>query len=399
MKIGLVLDHFDPLRGGVEQWTVQLSAYLHKAGHEVHVFAEDFSPEMVAKYNIVAHSLPTKRNRLLKAQAAQAKLKSVKLDVIHDMGNGWYCDLLQPHGGSWTASFERNLHLLPAAFRPAKRAAAAILPRYMEFRRLRDLQYAKAGPLVMAISKMVYRDLQRFERVPTEKLRLVYNGIDTDRFHPENRERYRRPIRKQYDIPENKLLALIITHNFRLKGVPTLLRAVGRLRKRGFPIHLLVAGGRHLNHYRWLAKIAGAGDAVTFAGTVRDTVPLYAAADVYAHPTYYDPCSLVVLEAMASGLPVITTRFSGAGELIQSGREGILLDDPGNPAPLEAYLELLQDQAIRERWGTAARLVAEQQTFERNAEQTLALYQEISGIAQRPADRIAPALTPVKLAG
>ena len=97
------------------------------------------------------------------------------------------------------------------------------------------------------------------------------------------------------------MLLLLAAHNFRLKGVPELLRVAGRMVANGRSLHVAIAGGKRLE---WLAPHSGTGwsaNRATFLGTVTDMVPYYAAADAYVHPTYYDPCSLVLLEAAASG--------------------------------------------------------------------------------------------------
>ena len=91
----------------------------------------------------------------------------------------------------------------------------------------------------------------------------------------------------------------------------------------------VIAGGKKPQRFAKLAEKLGIAHAVTFLGLV-DPVPYYAAADVFVHPTWYDPCSLVTLEASSSGLPVITSRFNGAAELMIHGKEGFVLPDPGD---------------------------------------------------------------------
>jgi UDP-glucose:(heptosyl)LPS alpha-1,3-glucosyltransferase len=94
---------------------------------------------------------------------------------------------------------------------------------------------------------------------------------------------------------------------------------------------------------------------VSFAGPVDDAAPYYAAADLYVHPTYYDTCSLVVLEAAAAGLPVITTRLDGTAELLRHGVDAWLISDPANTEELAASVRALMDGSLREKMGRAAR--------------------------------------------
>ena len=114
-----------------------------------------------------------------------------------------------------------------------------------------------------------------------------------------------------------------------------------------------------------------------FLGSLGDPAPMYAAADVYVQPTYYDPCSLVLLEAIASGLPVITSRFNGAGELLTPGVEGDIIDDPGNDEALAASLAPLMDATRCEKMGLAARRLALDHTLEHNSREVVAVYEEI----------------------
>ncbi|MGH7193143.1 MAG: glycosyltransferase family 4 protein, partial [Candidatus Saccharimonadales bacterium] len=161
MKLGLVTESLDPRRGGAEQWTAQFATWMARAGHEVHVVAGHFAPE-IASLDVATHTLPRTRSRLEFAQAAERRLEQLPLDVTHDMGCGWHCDVFQPHGGSRAAATEQNMLLAPRWLRPIKRRVAPCLPRYREFRRLAMAQYMADERMFIALSKMVARDFERF---------------------------------------------------------------------------------------------------------------------------------------------------------------------------------------------------------------------------------------------
>lgn len=381
MRIGLVIDHFDPRLGGVEQWTQQLAKNLVARGHEVHVVAETFGVSTETSVpvgphdGLLHHPFEPARSRLTRARAAAAVLKTLSLDVIHDMGVGWHCDVLQPHVGSRHAAFEQNQLLVPRWQRPWKRLAAQVLPRYREFGRLMEKQYRDGDRLVVALSQMVRHDLKRYHRVPDERIRLIYNGVDVARFSPEHRGTYRDEVRARLGVGDQTLF-LIVAHNLRLKGLPSLLEAMALLLTSGFAAQLIVVGGRRLKRFRWLAERLGVDRVVHFLGPVHDVVPYYAVADVYVQPTFYDPCSLVVLEALASGLPVITSRFNGAGELMTHGEHGYLLDDPADARRLADQMSLLLEYHRRQPMSEAARRLALTVPLEKNIEQILAVYRE-----------------------
>ena len=398
MKVGLVLEQFDLRRGGAEQWTRQFAVQLLARGHEVHVVAERFSEEVQA-LPIVTHRLPRVRSRLAFAEAAQAKLRSLRPEVIHDMGSGWYCDVFHPHGGSWASVSERKLLLQPRWMRPLKQKVDRLLPRQRGYQALMSRQYADNGQVLVALSRAVADDFRCFHKVANERIRMVYNGVDTDRFSPANRAVYRAGIRGRLGVGDQTVLCLIVTHNFRLKGVPTLLRAIARLHARDAPVHLIVVGGKRVGGYVRAAERLGIGDVVTFVGRVDDPVPYYAAADLYAHPTFYDPCSLVVLEALASGLPVVTSSYDGAGELIGQGTEGFVVSDPADTRELVGRLEILLEQAVRQRMGRAARQLALKHTLRRNVDEILAVYDEAVGGRARSTTSLTPSEPAVSARG
>lgn len=384
MKIGLVIESLSPERGGAEQWTWQYALWLVKAGHEVHVVAGGLAPD-VEQRGIIAHLIGAGKSRIEFAQAAERRLDSLSLDVVHDMGCGWHCDVFQPHGGSRMAAFEQNLLLLPKWLRPLKRTTARWLPRYREFRQLMMGQYMADERIFIALSRMVARDFERFHGVRRDQLRLVYNGVDVERFSPEHRWKYRRVVRDELRVGDDETLLLIVAHNFRLKGVPTLLGAAGRLIAEGRRVRLAVVGGKRRRSFLRLAERLGAEKGSTFVGPVDDAAPYYAAADVYVQPTYYDPCSLVLLEALASGLPVVTSRYNGAGELIAEGVQGSIVDDPSDAGELTARLRPLLDAEVRARMSSAARQLALEHSFEKNCRELLAIYEEIARRRRRMA--------------
>ena len=375
MRIGLVIEEFDPRRGGVEQWTSQAVEHLAARGHEVHVVARRFSATTLAM-PIVVHPLGEVPGRIAFAEAAERVVDSLALDVVHDTGCGWQCDVFQPHGGSRVAAAARNLLLLPSWMRWIKRSVSRLLPRYRQFDALSTRQYATDGRRVLALSRRVAADLAQLHNVPREQIHLIYNGVDTERFSPAHRQKYRDRIRGRFGISDQSTLMLVVAHNFRLKGVPMLLEAMARWPHRR-SADLIVVGGKHLRRYIRMARRLGIERRVHFVGVVEDTVPYYAAADVYVHPTFYDPCSLVVLEALSSGLPVVTTRQNGASELMTDGLEGILLDDPADVDTFLRRIEPLLRPEWREPMGRAARALASRHTFAKNMDEIIKVYEEV----------------------
>ena len=394
MHVALVLDRLDARRGGVETWTADFARALLNRGHSVTVLAARFGREE-RHMGIEPVELPAMPSKLAFADVAAAAIDRgpagagwggrAGFDVVHDMGVGWRCDVLHPHGGSRAAANVRNRALLSPVARPLRRLAERTLPRYRDFSALAAAQFSRwegTAKRTIALSHGVADDLATLERADPAALAVVPNGVDTKRFTPESRGRHRERTRRELSVGDGEALALIVAHNLKLKGLPTLLKAVARLRGAGAPIKLAVAGGKPKTWRRSVDRL-GLGDAVRLLGPVDDPRPLYAAADVYAQPTHHDPCSLVALEALACGLPVVTTTRNGVGELMTGGTaggvcpSGEVLDDPADDAALAAALGRLCGEDARAEAGVAARSLAERHPFARNVADLLAVYDAV----------------------
>ena len=376
MRIGLVLEQFDPARGGREQWTWAFTQRLLELGHEVHVVARSCAAK-ARRLPIACHLIQCDPSPIVFAATVRSVLEPLALDIVHDMGVGWYCDVFHPHGGSMASSAERKLLFLPAWLRGLKRTASRMLPRHRMFHALMQRQYADHGQIVLALSRTSAADFERFHGVAPERIRLVYNGVDTGRFSPRQCRPHRQATRRRLGLSADTVMALIVAHNFRLKGVATLLGAMRRLQTAGREVRLVIVGGKHVEPWRRHVARLGLSEQVVFAGRVDDPLPYYAAADCYVHPTYYDPCSLVVLEAAACGLPLITSRYNGASEMFRDGEDVLLVDDPADEKAMAGAMRTLLDDSIRRRLGAAARDTIVQHSFHRNVDQILEIYREI----------------------
>jgi UDP-glucose:(heptosyl)LPS alpha-1,3-glucosyltransferase len=383
LRIGLSIEFFDPRRGGAEWWTHQHAEHLVREGCEVHVVAQEIADEAL-QLPVVPHRLGRILSPLARAEAAEKVLRTLDLDLIHDMGMGWYCDLFQPHAGCWTAVCQKKMRLVPLWLRPWKRRIDPLLPRYRSHSRLIKKQ-CEAAPILLALSHKVAEEYQHYHRYPSDRIRVIYNGIDVERFSPAMRGEYRETIRRQLGLAENTVLALTVGHNFTLKGVPTVLKAMKDVVRNRLPIHFAVLGGWKIKRWQCAAAAAGLGEHVTYLGAQNDALPYYLAADFLVHPSYYDSCSLVLLEAAACGLPVIASLENGAAELLTDGVEGFLLDDPADSAMLFERMRLLLVEPLRRKMGEAARKLAVQHTLARNFEEIFALYRETIAAKRRTA--------------
>jgi UDP-glucose:(heptosyl)LPS alpha-1,3-glucosyltransferase len=251
---------------------------------------------------------------------------------------------------------------------------------YWSYMALERRQFACAQTLPVAISDMVLRHMQTWYAIGSDNLRVLPIAPQPDRFDEQDRPRRRADARQRGGLSPSGVVALFAGMNQRLKGLEPLLHALARLRGRS--LDLLVVGRSAEPEFERLVRRLGLADCVRFAGYQADMRDAYFCADFLVHPTFYDPCANVVLEAMACGLPVITTRNNGASELMHpsgSGgacEEGVVLDDPHNHEQLSSALEHLLEARRRRDCAQASRRTAAGWTFEHHYRGLLAILTE-----------------------
>ena len=227
---------------------------------------------------------------------------------------------------------------------------------------------------VICNSKMVKEEIQRYFGLDDAKLHVIYSGVDTEAYHPRLKLAHRESIRTQYQIPQEAPLFLFVGSGFERKGLPVLLQAMKQLPENA---HLLVVGkDKKLTSLKAQSDSMGLSSRIHFAGGQQDVKPYYGAADVFVLPTLYDPFPNVALEAMASGLPVITSFKSGAAELINHGKNGFVCDALDLPQ-LVSHMQQLMSHELQITTGTAARETMADRNLDTMGTQLLELYKTL----------------------
>lgn len=189
---------------------------------------------------------------------------------------------------------------------------------------------------VICNSQMVKDDIARRFGLPDDRLHVIHNGVDLEYFHPGLRQQHREPMRRQLEISESKPVVLYVGSGFARKGVPQLLQALAHMRPDA--VAVIVGKDKHERRMQALAHKLGIAARVHFAGPQQDVRPWYGMADVLALPTLYDPFPNVVLEALACGLPVLTSPSSGGAEVIGGTACGRICD-PLDPIAIATGLD------------------------------------------------------------
>jgi UDP-glucose:(heptosyl)LPS alpha-1,3-glucosyltransferase len=226
---------------------------------------------------------------------------------------------------------------------------------------------------------MVKEDILRHYRFPEARIAVIYNGVDLLRFHPRNREQMGKTVRRALGLGPDEQVLLLVGSGFERKGVWSLIHGAAEALARGrhTPLKLIIAGKGNPRPYLALARRLGLAGQVLFVGIWPQVEALYAAANAFVLPTLYDPFSNACLEAMASGLPVLTSEANGASELIVHGRNGFIVEDPMNPSEIGGKLVELFEEERRRVMGLKARETAEHFPIGRPLIETLKIWQEV----------------------
>lgn len=386
LKVALLVDRFTG-RGGAESYSRNLAAWLATRGCDVHVIARDCgSHESTSP--ITLHRLPPKRTWDAFVREARARLAAVAPDVSHDMGVAVGCDVFHSHVGSPVACQIAADRAHPPWFRPLRRLVLSAVRRRRIVARAAT-QFGADESLCIALSHRGATDLATLHGVSPSRIRLVPNGVDAGRFDPSRHHAAGAALRRRCGFGPEDVVVIGVAHNPRLKGMPLLTRAVLGLRRGGLPIKLLLCGGR-------AAATPAAGAAIVSLGAVADMAACYAAADIAVQPSFHDACSLATLEALAAGLPVVTTRANGASELLTPEVNAVVLDDAADGAALAATLHrLAADGWLRAALGRAARRRALELGIDAAFASIVAVYGEVVAargcriVSDSPAARLA----------
>lgn len=386
MRFAIGLREFSKKKGGAERYLVDLCRRMAAEGHEVHVYAEhrDAGDSEIHFHPVKTIRFPKSLQLLSFAMRATKEMGHGNYDITFGVGNTLRADVLQPHGGVHWAWFWRSLGAYDDPILWMIKFLGRVLsPKQWVSGWVEDAPYRRGSfPKVVAISDMVKQDMMKWYRVPEERIAVVYNGVDTEHFHPRNRQ-YRGEIRRRHGLGDEWVI-LFVSNNFRMKGLGFLIKALAKIKKASpLSLKLLILGRDRQDSYSRLVRERGISEEVVFVGSTDEPEKYYGASDLLVHPTFYDACSLTVLEALASGLPVITTHSNGASGIITQGQEGFVIADPRDDQVLAEKILFFLDLEKMERASMAARHLAESYSLERN-------WREIESVFQRSLRRGAP---------
>jgi UDP-glucose:(heptosyl)LPS alpha-1,3-glucosyltransferase len=367
MKIGIIKHRYVAEGGGSERYTNGLIDGLLRLGHEVHMFAHVVERPAAS---VIIHKVPVAggpaflRQRSF-ARACKNAVARVECDLIFSAERTIRQDIVRAGGGC----HREYLIQCRRYYSPMKRLGLRVNLLHPTLLALERQTFSPRNTrVVIANSHRGKEEIARHYKFPADRMEVIHNGTDCERFRLRAREN------------SEKLVLLFVGSGFERKGLGFAIEALARLPA---DVELRIAGKGKTAHYQRLTRKLGVEQRVHFLGVRQRIEDVYAQGDILVHPAIYEPFSNACLEAMACGLPVVTSRMNGASEIITQGQNGAVVEDPGETAALAAAIELFSNRKRLREASAQARHTAEALPMSLNVERTLATIERVAHLTSR----------------
>ncbi|MBB6430935.1 glycosyltransferase family 4 protein [Algisphaera agarilytica] len=377
LRLAVVIESFNPAAGGNERSTQQIMQELVKRGHSVTLItgccSTDNEPEGVETVALSQKKSSSVIRLMRFSRWAKRQLREGRFDASLSVTMAVPASVVQPRGGTIRETLARNVAMRGGGFRRTKKKIELALdPKQrlllaLEKKTLADHSVYR----IAALSRYVVEQLETHFAFPESRTVVIPNAAVMPDLDADQRAESRRSIRHSFKVPDDAVLYLFAAQNPNLKGYPTLLGALKRLRDQGLNVVALLAGGFDYPENQ-AAEAQGVRDAVRIVGPTREMPKLFAAADVTVLPSWYDPSSKVVLESLMMETPAISTTYNGASDHLApdgSPPRGCVIDDPGDPDKLADAMARLADSDFRTACSAACEGLADQLSMAQHVDQ------------------------------
>ena len=348
--------------GGAEAYLKRLADGIVKAGHEVQLVTTNEWPGEQWPFGSIKRLART--TVIGFADELEQVRPQLQCDVLFSLERVWNCDVYRAGDGVHRAWLARRRKFEV----PLKQFVRGASRKHRDLLQLEEslFEKRKAGR-VIAASQMVVNEIIDLYSYPADKIDVVRNGIPLDRFKFDLA--LREESRAELKLKQDQTALLFVGSGWERKGLIFAIQAMALCKNRN--MRLLVAGRGDVRPYKTSRLRFWREDPVQFLGEVTNLAPIYAAADMFILPTIYDPFSNACLEALASGLPVITTRSNGLSDIIEDGVHGSIVDNPANLVGLRDAIRFWSDPSRRDAARSANIERASQFDISKNVAQTL----------------------------
>jgi UDP-glucose:(heptosyl)LPS alpha-1,3-glucosyltransferase len=364
-KIAVIIPKYG-LVGGAEQFVSELTDRLvSSTGYDFHVYANRWqnSAAPVTFHQVPIIFFPKFLTTLSFAYFVQRRLKSNNYSLVHSHERIFAADIFTMHGiphRYWVRHIrckQMSLYDLGTA--------------WVE----KNLVYEGNCKKFIAVSSLTKNIFLQEYKIDPGLVDVIHPGVDLNDYAQQGKDSVRHSMRRELGINTADPVILFASMNFEIKGLDEILLSLAKLKAQNRKFKFIVAGKGNIKKYTQLARKAQISTDVIFTGPVdkEKLIRLYLASDLYIMLSKFDTFGMVVLEAMAAGLPVIISSNVGAKDLVQEGKNGFIVSDTSDSDYIAAKIDLLLDENIRRPFSEAAYQTAAQNTWD----QVAARYQEI----------------------
>jgi UDP-glucose:(heptosyl)LPS alpha-1,3-glucosyltransferase len=376
-KIAVVIPKYG-LLGGAEQFVAELTGRLvDRTGYDFHVCANRWQkPDAPLTFHQTpVISFPKFMTTPSFAYFAQRHIHRGNFSLVHSHERIFAADIYTMHGiphRYWVHNIRR------------KRMSLYDLATDRVERRLVHGDNCKKLIAVSSLTKDIF--LQEYKINP-EKVSVIHPGVDLNDYATADKRSIRETIRKEYGFRSEEPIILFASMNFEIKGLDDILFSLAKLKAQNHQFKFIVAGKGNIKKYTKIAKEAQIISDIIFTGPLNkeNLIKMYLASDLYIMLSKFDTFGMVVLEAMAAGVPVIISGNVGAKDLVRENKNGFVIHNTSDTDNIAAKIALLLDENIRRPMAAAAYLTASQNTWDSVAAKYQNIYEDILAAKARQA--------------
>lgn len=376
-KIAVVIPKYG-LAGGAEQFASELTGKLRdRTQDDFHVLANRIAPDpgAVRFEKIPVVSFPKWMTTVSFAWFVQNQIRRGNFDLVHSHERIFAADIFTLHGVPhryWVDQVRRKSMSL------YDRATA-----WVE----RKLVLEGGCRKFVAVSSLTRDIFLREYPIDPEKVSIIHPGVELSGYRRKNKNEARHAVRSSLGIGENDPVIVFASMNFEIKGLDDIIASLGNLQKQAGSLKLVVAGKGNARKYQKMAGEAGVAENIVFTGVLdrEKLTDLYLAGDLYVMLSQFDTFGMVVLEAMAAGLPVMVSSRVGAKDVVVQGENGFVIENPSDHDYVASVLKTMLDEGNRRRMSAAALATASENSWDAAAEKYRALYEEILAAKKKEA--------------
>jgi glycosyltransferase involved in cell wall biosynthesis len=394
-NICFISPEYWPLAGGTGAYIYYLSNELMKKGHNINIVTgsnQNFDIQVNNQLKVYFQKIPKMPiiKSFMLAEASYRKLNSIRnntnIDITHPQLPLTPSFAVPPHFGknlvcTVHSTWKGEAEAISGEPYSRLNANEKFLVSFNWFLRFFEVGMIKRANRVIAVSDFTRQELKKYYNIPESRIRVVHNGVDTRKFQP---AQDKQKIKAELGLNPEDTIILSVGRLYARKGLFTLIEAMPAVVKRFKHAKFVISGKGQSDEMAKLnahAERLGVKDNIIFTGYYPDKkLPkLYQAADIFAFSTFYEHHPFAVLEALSTGLPVVTTTVGGIAETIEAGKNGLLVKPSSSKQFSDALLYLLEHQTEAAEMGLKARkTIVEQYDWSILVKETLRVYEEAS---------------------